>query len=47
METIEDPQNNHTIENQGGSWTTPLNNCLGAMFSWGFNKASYVLGFMQ
>ena len=26
------PQNNHTIGDQGGSWTTPLKNCLGAMF---------------
>ena len=25
------PQNNHTIGDQGGSWTTPLKNCLGAM----------------
>ena len=29
---IEDPQNNDSIEDQGGSRTTPLNNCLGAMF---------------
>ena len=26
------PQNNHTIGDQDGSWTTPLKNCLGAMF---------------
>ena len=32
LDTIEDPQNNHTIGDQGGSWTTPLKNCLGAMF---------------
>ena len=32
LDTIEDPQNNDTIEDQGGAWTTPLNNCLGAMF---------------
>ena len=25
-DTIENPQNNHTIEDQGGSWTTPLKN---------------------
>ena len=31
LDTIEDPQNNHTIEDQAGSWTTPLKNCLGAM----------------
>ena len=31
LDTIEDPQNNHTIGDQGGSWTTPLKNCLGAM----------------
>ena len=30
-DTIEDPWNNHTIEDQGGSWATPLKNCLGAM----------------
>ena len=32
LDTIEDPWNNHTIEDQAGSWTTPLKNCLGAMF---------------
>ena len=31
LDTIEDPWNNHTIEDQAGSWTTPLKNCLGAM----------------
>ena len=30
---IEDPHNNHTIADQGCSWTTPLTNCLGAMFN--------------
>ena len=32
LDTIEDPQNNHTTGDQGCSWTTPLKNCLGAMF---------------
>ena len=32
LDTIENPRNNHTIEDQGCSWTTPLKNCLGAMF---------------
>ena len=36
LDTIEDPHNNHTIANhtiadQGCSWTTPLKKCLGAM----------------
>ena len=44
LHTREDPHNNHTIEDQGCSWTTPLKNCLGAMCYWGFNKASYILG---
>ena len=41
LDTIEDPHNKHTIEDQGCSWTTPLKNCLGAVFFWWFNKASY------
>ena len=32
LDTIEDPHNKHTIEDQGCSWTTPLKNCLGAVF---------------
>ena len=32
LDRIEDPQNNHTIEDKGGSWTTPLKNYLDAMF---------------
>ena len=32
LDTIENPHNNHTIGDQGGSWTTPLKNCQGAMF---------------
>ena len=31
-DTIEDPHNNHTIGDQGCSWTTPLKKCLSAMF---------------
>ena len=33
LDTIEDPHNNHTIADQVCSWTTPLKNCLGAMFN--------------
>ena len=44
LDTIEDPHNKHTIEDQGCSWTTPLNNCLTAVFNLGFNKVSYILG---
>ena len=44
LHTIEDHRNKHTIEDQGCSWTTPLKNCLGAVFLMGFKKASYVLG---
>ena len=43
LDTIEDHHNKHTIEDQGCSWTTPLKNCLDAVFL-GFNKASYILG---
>ena len=32
LDTLEDPQTNNTIEDLGGSWATPLKNCLGAMF---------------
>ena len=35
LDTMEEPLNNHTIVDQDGSWTIPLNNCLGAMFVWG------------
>ena len=35
LDTTEDPWNNHTSGDQGGSWTTPLKNCLGAMFERG------------
>ena len=31
-DTIEGHQNKDTIEDQGCSWTTPLKNCLGAVF---------------
>ena len=44
LDTIEDHHNKHTIEDQGCSWTTPLKNCLDAVFSLDFNKASYILG---
>ena len=44
LDTIEDHHNKHTIEDQGCSWTTPLKNCLNAVFKLGFNKASYILG---
>ena len=44
LDTIENPYNNHTIGDQGGSWTTPLKNCQGAMFQCGFDKKSYILG---
>ena len=37
--TIEDHHNKHTIENQGCSWTTPLKNCLSAVF--------FLLGFIR
>ena len=30
--TIVNPQNKHTIEDQGCSWTTPLKNCLDVVF---------------
>jgi hypothetical protein len=36
LDTIEDPHNKHTIEDQGCSWTTPLKNCLGAGLLIGF-----------
>ena len=32
LNTIVNPQNKHTIEDQGCSWTTPLKNCLDAVF---------------
>ena len=32
LDTIEDHHNKHTIDNQGCSWTTPLKNCLDAVF---------------
>ena len=32
LDTIENPHNNHTIGDQGCSWTTPLKNCQIAMF---------------
>ena len=28
LDTIEDHHNKHTIEDQGCSWTTPLENCV-------------------
>ena len=34
MDRIEDPQNNHTIEDQGGSWTTPLKIVWVQCFNW-------------
>ena len=42
LDTIVGPHNKHTIEDQACSWTTPLKNCLDAVF-FGFNKASYIL----
>jgi hypothetical protein len=45
LDTIVDPPNKHTIVDQGWSWTTPVKNCLDAVFSFfGFNQASYILG---
>ena len=44
LDTIVNLQNKHTIEDQGGSCTTPFKNCLGAMFWYGFHKASCILG---
>ena len=32
LDTIVGPQNKHTIEDQGFSWATPLNNWLNAVF---------------
>ena len=32
LDTIVDPQNKHTIVDQGCLWTTPLKNCLDAAF---------------
>ena len=43
LDTIVDPHNKHTIEDQGCSWTIPLNNCLAAVFVLGLNKASYLI----
>ena len=40
--TVEDPHNKYTIEDQSCLWTTPLKNCLSAVFKLGFNK-SYIL----
>ena len=44
LDTMVDPQNKHTIVDQGCWWTTPLKNCLDAFFCLGFNKASYIFG---
>ena len=44
LNTIEDHHNKHTIEDQSCSWTTPLKNCLDAVFLLSLNKASYILG---
>ena len=44
LDTTVDPQNKHTIVDQGCWWTTPLKNCLDAFFCLGFNKASYIFG---
>ena len=45
LDTIVDPQNKHTIVDQGWSWTTPLRNCVDAVFLilFFFFKASYIL----
>ena len=32
LDTIEDPHNKHTIDDQCCSWATPFKNGLGAMF---------------
>ena len=42
LDTIVDPQNKHTIVDQGCSWTTPLKNCLSAVFNWVLKKVSYI-----
>ena len=34
LDTIEDPHNKHTIEDQSCSWTTPLKKCMNAGFNW-------------
>ena len=44
LDTIVTPQTNHTIVDQGCSWTTPSKNYLGDVFYLGTNKASYILG---
>ena len=41
LDTIEDPHNKHTIEDQGCSWGTPLKNCVSAVFCWVLTQASY------
>jgi len=43
LDKIVDSHNKHAIEDQGCSWTIPLNNCLAAVFVLGLNKASYLL----
>ena len=40
LDTIEEPHNKHTIEDQGCSWGTPLKNCVSAVFLLGVIKAS-------
>jgi len=32
LDTIVNPHNERTIEDQGCSWTTPVKNCLDAVF---------------
>ena len=44
LDTIEDPYNKHTMEDQGCSWTTRLKNCVADFFNWCFNNASHSLG---
>ena len=42
LDTVEDRHNKHTIEDQGCSWATPSQKCLGVVFSRCFDKMSYL-----
>ena len=46
LDTIVDPQNNHTIEDQGLLMDYPLEKLFGCCFLFllGFKKASYIFG---
>jgi hypothetical protein len=41
--TIEDNHSKHTIEDQGCSWTTPLEKLFECCFFIGFHQASYII----